>query len=595
MNRYVRKVEVNEDQREVVEAIILELIETPKFIIFEILSQRQIGQNWQIELKEKNKYKLEESYEEASCWWHGSSNNEGKAEILSVDVENNKINIRFATAEPPGINNEITIYPPRYLQKILDLWKNKARAKKFLKNTSFKDNSFLEDDILDTSLFKELRSKQESAFRLLGWQKSFLWGPPGTGKTYTLGALIAQYICQNRYNKILLLSTTNNAVDLSLVAIDKSLERFKDFSLRKKCKRVGNRYNAINYENRENLIPTVDKELLDELIELEKSEPDKADVNNYSIWKLECEKLRKRSKASLIRNIKNNSLIAMTTTYATFFYDTLDDFPFDLIVFDEVSQVSLAHTLAISYLGKKVLYIGDSKQLSPIVMSNERRVKKWLNRSIFDLVSYREEFFCTLNEQSRMSKEICSVVSKIFYRNILKVALKESSNEEWNNYRKLNAIPLIQSRAFKILKAQDDGKWSQKYKGFIRYETATLIADLVEKLASEQEQKTILVLTVFHAQRILIKQKLRKKGLKKVNVFTVHKSQGTERHTVLFDPVAGGESFFAKDERFSSQLTNVAISRSEARFITFFSEGDLNNKIYNKIYKMYLEMGLDKN
>ena len=40
---------------------------------------------------------------------------------------------------------------------------------------------------------------------------SFVWGPPGTGKTRTLGALIAHYFRQNK--RVLVVSNTNDAVD----------------------------------------------------------------------------------------------------------------------------------------------------------------------------------------------------------------------------------------------------------------------------------------------------------------------------------------------------------------------------------------------
>ena len=36
-----------------------------------------------------------------------------------------------------------------------------------------------------------------------------LWGPPGTGKTTTLGVLVAEYLDRHPGAKVLLLSTTN--------------------------------------------------------------------------------------------------------------------------------------------------------------------------------------------------------------------------------------------------------------------------------------------------------------------------------------------------------------------------------------------------
>src|SRR5690606_40670799 len=86
--------------------------------------------------------------------------------------------------------------------------------------------------------------------------------------------------------------------------------------------------------------------------------------------------------------LKDARLAAMTTTRAVYTVDTLWDGgqgKFDLVVFDESSQVGLAHALALTPLGSKCLFAGDPQQLAPIVRSKNNLAVKWLGSSIFSL------------------------------------------------------------------------------------------------------------------------------------------------------------------------------------------------------------------
>ena len=47
-----------------------------------------------------------------------------------------------------------------------------------------------------TTIFPYMREKQLQALALCDQKVGFLWGPPGTGKTFTLGALIARILVE---------------------------------------------------------------------------------------------------------------------------------------------------------------------------------------------------------------------------------------------------------------------------------------------------------------------------------------------------------------------------------------------------------------
>ncbi|HEY4424517.1 MAG TPA: AAA domain-containing protein [Pyrinomonadaceae bacterium] len=73
-----------------------------------------------------------------------------------------------------------------------------------------------------------LNEKQESAVRLaFGSNTSFIWGPPGTGKTKTLAHIVESYYRAG--HSVLIVSNTNVAVDTALQRIAQRLETEPEF------------------------------------------------------------------------------------------------------------------------------------------------------------------------------------------------------------------------------------------------------------------------------------------------------------------------------------------------------------------------------
>jgi superfamily I DNA and/or RNA helicase len=72
-------------------------------------------------------------------------------------------------------------------------------------------------------------SQNAAISKTLGSELSFIWGPPGTGKTYTLTHLLYELI--KRDKRVLVVSTTNNAVDTvisKLNGLEEILPMFMD-------------------------------------------------------------------------------------------------------------------------------------------------------------------------------------------------------------------------------------------------------------------------------------------------------------------------------------------------------------------------------
>ncbi len=574
------------DVADIISGITEEIRQTRDYVEFHVTVSQRDGAIWKVGIEEsdRNRNELDESLEGARVWWPGPPN--GTAEVLSVIPEDSLINLRFANRPPPAAGKSIRVYLPKYLEKLLDIWLDdrwSAKCAKWLHELE-NENPKHPGRSLGYREFNWLRSAQKSAFDLPANTISFLHGPPGTGKTRTLGAIIAKYLCQFPSERVLLLSTTNVAVDEALVSVDNALRLTNglpnaDRIRLEACKRIGSHFVAGNYSDRKHLLPRQDTELLEQLVRLEAEKPPVENVAAYAGWKRDVENLRSQMREAAESILIKSRLVAMTTTRAVWDFASIRRlFQADLVVFDESSQVGLAHALAIAPLAKRSMFTGDPKQLAPIAKSGVSEAQEWLGQSMFARQDAFKDATCFLDEQSRMAEPICQVVSKAFYDGRLKVAAE--CNKTWFAERNI-AGSKTASKAVSIERVPKDANFSAKYGGHIRYDSAIKLVELVSKLVHEVDKGEILILTPFRAQRRLIKAMLKKDGIRSVTVSTVHRAQGSERHTVIFDPVDGRNNFLNTED--APRLINVALSRAKARLVLLMSDGDMANPVLAKI------------
>ena len=572
-------------QQEIIQAIQAELNDTPEYYEYIVKRCEKVEDIWMVFVDIEAGYDgLDQTFEGSLAWW--SHPQKGSGDVLSILPESEQINLRYVTSTPPDKGMKIRIYPPRYLDALSSCWENSKWAKTCLswKKRVITDRSFDVKHTLSSASFPWLRKNQKEVFNIIGYQASFLQGPPGTGKTTTLGALLSQYLVTFPNRKVLLLSTTNSAVDQALVSVDKSLERFHDKkmveNIRKHCFRIGNHFIASKYTDRRYLLPVKDETLIKELIDIQARRPDRDEVEAYAKWKVKEEfiktKIRKQSADVMIQS----QLVAMTTTRAIFTFDELQKIGnYDLIVFDESSQIGLAHALALAPIGKFCLFAGDPEQLAPVAVSKQRIAQHWLGKSIFSFVGVKAHNLCFLSEQSRMTARISDLISNMFYHGKLKVASDVKDDPKWKRDRELERSSILGKRRISIVKVPKKGIWSKKYHGPIRYESAEMIKNILSEMYDE---KSVVVLTPFRAQRTLINIFLRKASInKRYQARTVHKSQGSEFHTVIFDPVDATNKYLMTDD--ARRLLNVALSRAQARIVILMHETDLKNPLFKQV------------
>ena len=377
-------------QGEILKAIRDELSQSSHYIDFTVDYSRREGDVWTVfvDLSRENAKGLDESFEGAVAWWPADPGN-GAADVLSVIPENQQINLRFATRQPPSQGGLLRLYPPRYLEALENIWTNPFNAESSLHwvDGIRAANKYCADRVPSPGPFgRLLRKNQCEAFDLMGWNAGFLWGPPGTGKTFTLGIMLAQHLLTFPQSKVLLLSTTNTATDQALVAVDKALERLSTTNplateiRQNRCKRVGQHFLASNYSGREHLLPVQDFTLLKALAQLEAARPDKSDVQNYAAWKSKEEALRNEIRRQAGQVLDHVTLAAMTTTRAAFtFNHLLERAPFGLVVFDEASPSESCPCLSSGTTFRQRVVCGRSKSTCPYCASkaHPRREMAW--------------------------------------------------------------------------------------------------------------------------------------------------------------------------------------------------------------------------
>jgi hypothetical protein len=580
-------------------ALSAELAATPEYFDFKVLRAERDGALWRVTLEPgyvhaegqrpgqaSSQALLDDSLDGASAWWGAPA--KGGASVLAVVAEDDQLVLQNASAPPPGPGHLIRLYPTRFLYAVADAWWDTPWAERALACLPDIGLPRPADSgpALSGEPFRWLRAAQREALSLVRHGSAFLWGPPGTGKTTTLGVLLAEYLDSRPGARVLLLSTTNQAVDMATIAVDKALQKGRREPLRAAVQRLGTRFDAAAYVGREHLIPTDDQGLITRLARAEAARPPTRDAAALKAWADRVAALRDELRASSLQVLRRCRLASMTTTRAAFTLKTLRTLapdgepPFDLLVFDEASQVSLAHALALMPLGRARLFAGDPQQLSPVLRSTDRDARRWLGRSAFAEMPARGPSVALLDEQSRMAGPISELVSHLFYDGALRVAADALASPDWQAARRRTLGNIDADTHVHVHAVKTDGGWSAADRGPVRRESAEAIATTVAAALAGGGwlPQELIVLTPFRAQRALIRQRLRAHGVPEaVRVSTVHRAQGSEAPAVLFDPADGAQPFLQTEE--ARRLVNVALSRAQAKLVVYLSPADAANPL----------------
>ncbi|OPX93691.1 MAG: DNA topoisomerase I [Pelotomaculum sp. PtaB.Bin104] len=272
------------------------------------------------------------------------------------------------------------------------------------------------------------------------------------------------------------------------------------------------------------------------------------------------------------RALSEAHLIATTLT-KTFISKQLPDHPFDVLIIDESSMAPLPHIYwAAGRVTSFVTIVGDFKQLPPICVSDDAMAKKWLGRSIFDVLNItsvqdavRDERVTLLDTQYRMAPQIADVPNRLFYEGLLKSDPSTMNRLKNDSLSGQNPLVMVDTSTI--------NPWCSRLStgGRFNIYSALVSAAVARKLLDEYEGR-IGIVTPYRAQARLVSKITRDWGiLDDLRINTVHSFQGGEETVIILDCVEGPgvpNWSMLDDQRPDSDarlLLNVAITRAKCK------------------------------
>lgn len=470
-------------------------------------------------------------YSDAYCAWIGKSDDpnfclvgiKGLTVQFASILEPQKPIIAFGPKDPPL----------RYLLNLNDIVSD-------IDDERLRD--VLDFDISEPNMWNPVRisSKEDLAKQIFeSWEKSdivAIQGPPGTGKTFKMANLISILLKEKK--SVLVTSLTNEA--LKVLAAKDDLKPF---------------------------------------------------LESGKISKTSLTVDEKRYLPKLIAN-KDNSCnpasgyLSLATFYVSSGWakDMTDDVPFDYVIMDEASQSLLPMLAASMKLGRKVLWVGDQKQLSPVVETDEDIIhsKGWTPFvKGFDTVCNNMKLpGFMLNETYRLTERGAKFTG-IFYNNRLSAV---NATTKINTPTKiLNSAggPSLLDLDLKI----GDKKPENAFKE---------IFSLAESIRKENPEAEIAILSKFISTvEALQKYFLSKLDMveipKKYKIETVDSIQGTTVDYTIFLIPNASVSYSLENEFF-----NVATSRAKFCTVVVADKKILKNFMSPEVRRFFLKMNDEK-
>jgi len=253
---------------------------------------------------------------------------------------------------------------------------------------------------------------------------------------------------------------------------------------------------------------------------------------------------------------------------------------FDVILFDEASQVTLPLAIMGMLAGNKYVFIGDENQLPPVTVFAEQQAAQ---TSIFAYLAGRGNE-TMLNITYRLNDVLAEWPSRTFYRDELKPS-KEAAG------RRLHLSSLA-SRWDIVLDPSSPAVFldlcHRNTTVRSRREAETVVELILALVEHEVPPDEIGVVVPYRAQSRLIRSLLRRTIgdeaiWTKVVVDTVERMQGQEREVVLVSFATASPAFAAQmaDFLFQPQRLNVAVTRPRTKLILVGSRHMLDGDQYD--------------
>ena len=451
-------------------------------------------------------------------------------------------------------------------------------------------------------------SQKQALYRVFSQNITFIWGPPGTGKTYTLSKIITKACVLGM--RVLSVGISNVSVDILGQEIIKEFGRYSDVSRGlledRKLLRFG--YPVVpKIVNDHRLYP--DKAIVDalrkdygEVLKLLRSR--KLSIEEKAVIRNRQMLLQAEIKQSNQKRISASRLV-FTTAAQCFLGSNFEDETFDLVVVDEVGMMPLIQTLTMSsFTSDKFLVAGDFKQLGPISIGKTEAVNNWFNKDVFeffkDVDGFDEEVMVMLTEQRRMHPQICELINERFYNGKLTTHYSEGYQE-----LKMKHGTIASPYCFIPITPKDGALVkSTQGKSRVNTKTAQVVIDLVESILIENEGLEIGVITpyngqVVHLRKRLLHKKLTDAQMHRIKIGTIHSFQGSGFDVIIYDIVDNSDKKIGMLYQgiHGERLVNVALSRAKHKLVIVgdpkvFSMADAHEQVSKRLRSLMVDLRL---
>jgi hypothetical protein len=264
---------------------------------------------------------------------------------------------------------------------------------------------------------------------------------------------------------------------------------------------------------------------------------------------------------------------------------------FDALIVDEISMAlpPLLFVAARRAL-RRVILVGDFKQLPPIVRSDSELTDERMRQDVFhlsriarDLEPTKHSALVQLHTQRRMLRPIADVARAISYgpKGLTDHAeVLRRPQPDWLTFLPSNALTVVDTADLHAWCGRQVGSLSRfnLYSAQIAVELAAMAAAAIPK----PEQIKIGIVTPYAAQRRLLSRLIQTLDLPEwVLAGTVHAFQGAEADLIIFDTVLDEPYWTARlcnpnQSKEVKRDLNVAVTRARSKFVLVGSSEWLN-------------------
>lgn len=571
----------------------------------------------------------EEDEDENEEWW--------RAEVATVDVDHRMLVLEIKPPHAPPRSGTFFMIEPDY-QELVRRWADAKINAECLDpgppyrslpegHLGFQNASGCSPDDLarllqSPHLRPAMRPPQLDAALGACSPLSLIWGPPGTGKTFTIGAMVAALSILG--TKVLVLAPTNVAIDQACLAIDDARSRMGCPLSRGELIRAG-RPQLQALEERDHLmawshvlashseeVQRVRKAIA--LLErrLTGQQGPARDETNLDLAELRQILIaQERNRARLLWDLAQNATVIATTLTSGLAHESiraaLSEQRYALVI-DEASMVP--RYVLPPFLEHPPIHLtlaGDFRQLGPIRRNkNDENANcvHWIGHSAFETAGLCDEadiqrledagILHMLEHQSRMNEGLCGPVSDVYYEGRLVTVgqpPEPPALPEWPAASCLvvdpatTSLPDFADRRVLLERVKQENRWEK---------SAWIAIGIARQLLEASPEKSVLLLSPFRNQADLLR-KLARTHLSEfpnVRAGTVHTSQGNEADLVVFDPVNPRHGWllesFGKGD--APRLYCVAFSRPRQQLVLMARRAELND---NREMKQLARDGVD--